>query len=210
MNRLRYIYAASTILWLAVVGAGDGIMFYYENGPGTSGEVPSCWPADSRIARDAGLPTLVMFAHPRCPCTRASIGELAILMARCQGQVSTHVLCFKPADSADGWEKTDIWHAAAAIPGVTVTTDTDGVEARRFGAQTSGHALLYDPKGMLLFSGGITGSRGHSGDNAGRSSVARLLNGATAERPETYVFGCSLLDPSSECTQGSKACHNRE
>ena len=54
--------------------------------------------------------------------------------------------------------------------------DDDGAEARRFGAETSGQTLLYDEHGALLFSGGITGARGHAGDNAGRASLVALLN----------------------------------
>ena len=51
--------------------------------------------------------------------------------------------------------------------------DDDGAEARRFGAETSGQTLLYDARGALAFSGGITGARGHAGDNAGRASLRR-------------------------------------
>ncbi len=54
--------------------------------------------------------------------------------------------------------------------------DDDGAEAKRFGAETSGQTLLYDERGTLAFSGGITGSRGHAGDNAGRASLLALIN----------------------------------
>ena len=86
-----------------------------------------------------------------------------------------------------------IWHSAAAIPNVTVVRDDDGLEARRFGAATSGQSLLYDVNGRLLFSGGITGSRGHSGDNAGRTAMLALLQHAPPGRDSAFVFGCSLF-----------------
>ena len=42
-------------------------------------------------------------------------------------------------------------------------------------AITSGQTLLYDTKGHLVFSGGITGGRGHEGDNTGRESIEKYL-----------------------------------
>jgi hypothetical protein len=73
-----------------------------------------------------------------------------------------------------------------------VLSDVDGAEARRFGAETSGHTFLFDSAGRLLFNGGITESRGHSGDNAGESAIVSLVNDRVSTRAETFVFGCSL------------------
>jgi hypothetical protein len=124
---------------------------------------------------------------------------LAAIMAHCQGRLTTYVLFLKPPGFADDWEKTDLWQSAASIPGVEAVIDDGGAEARRFRSATSGQTILYDAHGHLLFSGGITGSRGHSGDNAGRSAIVALVNTGAAERAETFVFGCPLFDPNSEC-----------
>jgi len=40
-----------------------------------------------------------------------------------------------------------------------------------FGAETSGDVLLYDIHGAIAIQGGITGSRGHAGDNAGENTI---------------------------------------
>jgi hypothetical protein len=93
----------------------------------------------------------------------------------------------------DGWEKTELWNKAAALPETVIVADEDGREAERFGAVTSGQTFLYDASGALLFSGGITGSRGHAGNNAGRASIVALLNRAPAVSASTNVFGCSLF-----------------
>lgn len=82
--------------------------------------------------------------------------------------------------------------------------DPDGVEARRFGAETSGHTLLFGADGHLLFSGGITASRGHSGDNDGENAIVALLNHQIPALTRTLVFGCSLAhsikkDPQALC-----------
>ncbi|MBV9470625.1 MAG: hypothetical protein JOZ57_15405 [Abitibacteriaceae bacterium] len=118
-------------------------------------------------------------------------------MAHCQGKVTAYVLFFKPKGFADTWAKTDLWQSAAAIPGVTVMCDEDNQEAQRFHAETSGQTMLFDNAGHLLFSGGITGSRGHFGDNVGLSNIESLLTSGKAERNKTLVFGCSLRDPIS-------------
>jgi hypothetical protein len=186
-------------VWLCSISTGLWILWGYENTAGMSAEPPVMWPADSRVQRVPERATLVMLAHPHCPCTRASIGELASLMAHAQGRVTGYVFFLKPAGFSEDWEKTDLWQSAASIPGVSAVIDDGGTEARRFGAATSGQTILYDARGRLLFSGGITGSRGHAGDNAGRSAIVSLINDHAAEDSETKVFGCPLFDPNSEC-----------
>lgn len=190
---------AACAVWVLMIGIGLGLLWSYENAPGPVVAFPSRWPADSRIQPATGRPTLLMLAHPHCPCTRASIGELARLMTQAQDRVTTYVLFLKPAGSFDDWEKSDLWQSAASIPGVQVIVDDGGVEAKRFQAVTSGQTVLYDAQGSLLFSGGITGSRGHFGDNAGRSAIVSLLHTGKAERLETFAFGCPLIGTDSEC-----------
>jgi hypothetical protein len=63
----------------------------------------------------------------------------------------------------------------------------------RFGALTSGHTVVYDPSGRLLFSGGITSARGHAGENMGSELILAQL--ARKTNPQTHaVFGCPLAD----------------
>jgi hypothetical protein len=184
-----------TVLWAIAVAIGMGVLIDYETRPGEAATAPQSWPESSIIHRDSARPQLVMFAHPRCPCTRASIGELALIMARTRDRLAVQVLFLKP-DGFDGeWAKSDLWRIAGSIPGVKVAVDVDGEEAGRFGAKTSGQTMLYDAEGQLLFSGGITASRGHSGDNVGRSTVVSLLEEmGSGEKPESCsAYGCALL-----------------
>lgn len=199
----RLILIASCALWLFVIVAGVGYLRNYESTPGVAASAPDRWPAVSRIKPAADRPTLVMLAHPQCPCTRASIGELARLMTQAQGRVTAYVLFVKPPEFSEGWEQTDLWASAAAIPGVTVVRDDDGVEAARFGAATSGQTVLYDAAGNLLFSGGITAARGHAGDNAGRSAIVSLLINDESEQKETPVYGCPLF-ARNDCPMGKE------
>jgi len=186
-------------LWLAAVCFGVGWLWSYNHAAGAQSKPPELWPEKTLITRSASGDTLVMLAHPKCPCTRASIEELAKLMASCKDRLTAHVVFIAPRSSNPDWYKTDLWKSAASIPGVTVSIDSEGLEASQFGALTSGQVVLYDARGRLLFSGGITESRGHSGDNAGRSAIESLVNKGTSEIDGSLVFGCPLFDPDSDC-----------
>ncbi len=89
--------------------------------------------------------------------------------------------------------QTDLWRSAAAIPGAKVISDPDGAEARRFHVTTSGHTLVYGRTGDLLFSGGITASRGHQGDNDGHAAIVSLWNGEHVESRDLPVYGCPIV-----------------
>jgi hypothetical protein len=195
--------------WLIAVGAGLQLILDYENTPGGNGAPAAEWPAESTIPRTPGLPTLVTMVHPHCPCSRASIGELALLMAHGQGLVEANVVFVKPKDFPEAWEKTDLWSSAAMIPGVKVSVDDEGIEARRFGSRTSGQIMLYSVSGQLLFSGGITSARGHSGDNEGRSAIEALLTNGSAEHRETAVFGCPLFVEGSSGSEVKDSCDGK-
>jgi hypothetical protein len=191
---LRPWFVATALVWLAGVGAGLWALWAYDNQPGVSASAPGRWPAETALRRAAGRPTLLLVAHPQCTCTRASLDELAEILARASSvRHKAYVLFLKPSSVDAGWEQTDLWTRAAALPNVTVLRDDDGAEARRFGVETSGQTMLYDDRGTLIYSGGITGSRGHAGENAGELALVALLTHGQAERRTASVFGCSLF-----------------
>jgi hypothetical protein len=99
----------------------------------------------------------------------------------------------KPALVDQDWMETDLWRSAEAISGVTVARDDSGIEANRFGAKTSGYALLYAREGKLLFQGGITDGRGHAGESAGRAAIIALIEGEPRALNRTQTFGCPLF-----------------
>jgi hypothetical protein len=193
-------------VWLGTAAACLAMLWTSENTPGIRMAVPARWPAASRISPAPGIATLVMFAHPRCPCTRASVGELEKLVARCDGRVRVHVVFYKPHGAPDEWAHTDLWRSAAAIPGVEVQCDEKGAEASLFGAATSGFVMVYDRFGQLRFNGGITSERGHSGDNEGESAIAAILSGQPPRITATPVFGCSFSRPGFIPLKGAATC----
>jgi len=200
---LALIGAALTI---AIV-SGMGILWRYSLTQGVAGTPPALWPSQSRLARKSSSLTLVMVVHPHCTCTRASIGELEILMAQGRGRLKADEIFLKPPGFSDNWTKTGLWRSAAAIPGLSLVID-DGREARLFGAATSGQTMVYGRNGRLAFSGGITAARGHYGDNARASAIASLLARPISHGDrKTAVYGCALFAPHSSAAKPStKLC----
>lgn len=206
MNPRRLGALSFGALWAASVTLGLGLLLIYETTPGARGEAPARWPDSSAIRRQPGVATLVMGVHPHCPCTRASLAELALLMARLKGQVRASVLFVSPPGAGDTWAATGLWRSAMEIPGVDAVADFGGREAALFGVETSGHTLLYDRDGVLLFSGGITPSRGHEGDSAGRTAIVSLVEKGRSPRNATAVFGCPLHETPRTADAGVTPC----
>jgi hypothetical protein len=127
-------------------------------------------------------------------------------MADAPDGVTGTVLFVKPSGAGADWDDTELRRSAAARPGVAVMTDENGLEAARFGAKTSGHTLVFDPNGRLVFSGGITATRGHAGANAGENGVLAALRQQTPEHSGTSVFGCSLAQRVS--SREGESCSN--
>ncbi len=191
---------SSTLLpvWVLTILAGVCALTAYQQAPGQSGTPDNRWPTEMRFSLDSAKPTLVMFVHPRCPCTRASLNELAVLTAQCNGRLSVYVLFVRPKNVSSDWIETDLKKQAERIPGIIVKEDIDGHCARRLSIHTSGETVVYDENEQLRFCGGITSSRGHQGDNVGRQSIESLVLTGSSSQSTAPVFGCPLLDQSSE------------
>jgi hypothetical protein len=194
LKRSVYVLVA---IWVLAVGLGLHGLMRYKASAGSTGRTPDTWPATHGLALADKKPVLVMFAHPRCQCTRASLGELEALVARAREKFEATVVFYQPENSSEAWSKSALVETARAMPGVRVILDTNGKIAAKFGAETSGHTIVYGSDGKLLFSGGITGSRGHLGPNTGFDDVLRMVSGDSlrpAAPSSTPVFGCGLID----------------
>ncbi|MGE0535252.1 MAG: hypothetical protein AB7O68_09790 [Pirellulales bacterium] len=179
--------------WVLAISAGGYAMLRYE----LTGRQPAArsghWPYSTKLTREQQRATLVMFLHPQCPCSRASVAELTTLLTHCRDQVDVTVVFVRPEVFPPGWEVASLWRAVEALP-VAMVVDPGGREAREFGAHTSGEVFLYDAQGALVFQGGITAGRGHQGDNPGRWAITAFLQHGTTNCPQTTVYGCPLFN----------------
>lgn len=203
-DRLLWVTAA---VWLLLASAALFAMADYGAEQGKTGVAPSHWPdgLHSMIQPDPARPTLVLFAHPLCPCTRASLWELEAITNRLYGMFDLHVLFYEPEDTTsmpETWAASDLKKIASRLPGTQMHADIEGRIAKNFGAYTSGQVLLYNTGGNLQFVGGITQSRGHTGSNPGRAAVISAILGDEGVDPLAPrlnpVYGCSLHEESAD------------
>lgn len=192
MKFSKIILIAVIAIWAVAVGTGTVWVTDYASRPGRSADSPKNLPSEILDRQSDYLPKLLIFLHPYCPCSRATLAELARLNARNRNLAETRVYFYQPDDQPDDWARTELWRQASAIPNVTIQTVSEE-DLREFGVTTSGQTLLYNAYGQLLFSGGITATRGHEGDNAGSESIENYLRTGKTTVSQTPVFGCILI-----------------
>jgi hypothetical protein len=155
------------------------------------------WPADSRLPRDAGRASLVVFLHPKCPCSRATLTELERLVTTPVGVVAPSpqvvVVAATPTSASVDWYASPLMARCRKLPATHVVMDPGGVETGRFDAATSGTVMYFDADGRRRYRGGITVARGHEGLSAGGAALARLMAGDSAPRASIPAFGCALI-----------------
>lgn len=189
------------VLWSLLVVLGFMKLLQYTYTP-TKASLIDKWPSESAIAK-SNLPTLLVFAHPQCPCSRATVSELARLMPFINNRARIAVVFYRPLDKEDSWARGNLWNQAQKIPGVETVLDHDGVEAQRFNAKVSGQTFLFNAEGNLVFSGGITAGRGHEGDSIGREMILEFFDGKLSrDVGNGPVFGCTLAPPKATTSDG--------
>ncbi|MEM8735696.1 MAG: RedB, partial [Planctomycetota bacterium] len=196
------------MLFPAIILAGVCQLTAYSARPGSVGTVPLTLPPSIVAASTLGeLPaeakTLLVFYHPRCPCTRSTARNLARFAASFRNAVQIVAFGFQPNNTGSEWMDTDITRQFMSIEGCTVVPDLDAEMARSFDVHTSGHVLLYSHEGNLRFSGGITPSRGHEGESNSASQLVSLINSdelASLTASQWPCFGCRIY-PDKEIMQ---------
>ena len=165
------------------------------------------------VAR-SNSPLLLVFIHPQCSCTHATLDEL--------DQILHDPIPHDPIRDAAGNTRLAstqlastqivlaVYHSptldrspglAAFTPATwlhapfRLLTDTGGRLARRFGAATSGEIVLYAADGHLLFQGGITPERAHVGASPASAALRAALLHGTPQTRGFSVFGCSIFNP---------------
>lgn len=207
-------------VWACGCAAGFTALMVYASKPGPIGEQAEGYVLPAEFRTGVGDPTLAMYIHPKCPCTRASVRELERLQADLHQPIQIVAFVYEPGsldgDGGDGehaesWRDTDLCRSIARMPGTKAVPDPEGWFAAQAGVTTSGTVCLYDGEGRTVFAGGITPSRAHEGDSEGGLALRRLLN-ETAAGPgglspaslaraglptRSAVFGCAIHTPTA-------------
>lgn len=193
----RLLHLAVLTAWLGCIAAVMhwGLHFQYQAPPLQPSQ--GQWPTSSQLPRgNAG--TIIMFLHPHCPCSKASLHELLMLDTKLRPGIAVScVFCQAPEESADYIRSTGLWREVAKGANLHATIDS-GAETSLFHPRISGEIFAYDAAGTLVYHGGITPSRGHVGDNLGAERLLARLNedSAGTQPPDIFpAFGCALGSP---------------
>lgn len=193
MKTTQLVGVSAVAAWAALVAVGFAAWYRYEHTPGDPGPPPQS-PAPAGAARE-----VVAYVHPRCPCSRATVAELAALALAHRGSAGVTVVLVLPPGGGAGWEHGPVLAAAERL-GLGTRCDAGGREAVKDGATTSGHVVARDAQGRVVFTGGVTPARGRTGDCLGRRAVVAVLGGDEPPVRAAPVFGYTLLTPG--CVEG--------
>ena len=183
-------------LWVVLTGGGILSMARYASTPGPADAPPSKWPSDTSLTLAAGgEKTVLVFLHPLCSCSDATLAEAEELVAWGHKRLQLVVVVPLPErsspESRNKWIQSDRVRRASAIPGARVVLDPGGVESHRFHALTSGFVTAYSGDGILRFAGGITAARGQTGESAGLGALENAIDGRPLTTADRFpVFGC--------------------
>jgi hypothetical protein len=194
----RWLLPFVGVIWAATLLGGFGLLLGYSSTPGIGSDAPAHWPEASNLQPANERFTLLMFIHPHCSCSHASLAELNRLMARLRGRVGAEIVFEREGDTeSEDFVELTLRTQASNVPDALIVEDA-GEESHRFGIHTSGATLLYDRSGVLMFAGGLTSERGHEGNSFGQERVISLVTTGNADRSDSPVFGCALEQDQEE------------
>jgi len=180
--------------WALCVAGGFIALWVHAAKQGSLGGPLSHWPVESKLPRHTELPTLVVFIHPECPCSRATLDHLRPLAEKADTSI---VLVTMTPPSGESTSPRGVGchqqiESLAKAPHVIRIDDVGGDEAKRFDVSTSGTCFLFTPDSRSVFQGGVTSGRGHRGANAGLRMMTDRIGDQSHSAAAHPVFGCSL------------------
>lgn len=179
-------------VWFSLVTAIAYGLTVYASWGGNIIKPPLVFP-HNQIINLKDKPTMIIFFHPQCSCSDATLGELERLMPNLQNKVDVHLVFYQPEDKRGDWLKSSLWNSANELKKASIHIDVAGVLAKTFNVENSGQTFIYDKDQSLKFSGGITPARGHRGDSRGRDWILSWISNSSAR--DVYFgrpFGCKL------------------
>ena len=181
--------------WISAIAVGTFALWQYDSEPGPAGHRNPTLASQARSELDEpNRFKICVFLHPRCPCSVATVRELERMLSLIAKPIDVHAYLYCPRSETESWTKVGAGEVVRKIPGMNVTIDWDADLARQLGVETSGHLLVYSPSSELGFTGGITTSRGHEGDSAGKLHILSIINnGVKTGVLDEPVYGCPLF-----------------
>lgn len=182
-------------LWLGVAGVGFFALLAHAHRPGEVASPAQLDALEGVAKSEPGVWHVVMGVNPNCPCSHASVAQLAHLERRFRERLRAVVLTTHGGRVLDPQEATRSASWLHEHPALRVVDDAQGTACRAAGIKTSGAVVLYDPAGRPRFWGGITPSRGHVGPCTGLEAAAALVEGRLPPATTAPAYGCALATP---------------
>ncbi|MEJ8852094.1 redoxin domain-containing protein [Variovorax rhizosphaerae] len=156
-----------------------------------------------RLSDFAGKFVVLEWTNPGCPFVRKHYGSgnmpATQKAATAKGAVWLSVNSTERA-SGDYLKPTalDSWMKDHGAAPTAVLMDEDGVIGQAYGARTTPHLFIIDPKGVLVYAGGIDSIASSRPDDIARATnyVNQALGEAFGGKPisaaATRAYGCSV------------------
>ncbi len=186
-----YLLYSLLSVWCIAVASGFALLSLYSQRSSPESQPPRVWPEHVLLECPSGVAKLLVFIHPKCPCTSATLSELDRLIAEVGTGLQVVFLVDCPEDLRDDWMYSESTSRCRSMPQSSTVVDYDGKLAREFHATTSGFCLLYMDR-KLCFQGGLTTERGHEGESLARVAIRQLLSNGQGKNYRAPVFGCPL------------------
>lgn len=184
----------ATGVWLVAVCFSIAWFSKYESTAGAIGPQNRAWPASTTLPRNLNGPTIVLFLHPKCPCSTASIRQLFEFTDGVKDAAIVTVLVL-PTGTDESFAQGPVIDLLEREYQHRPIVDREGKEAELFGAQTSGQAYAYGLEARLLFCGGLTPARGQTGYTPSLHKLRTALQHRDSGPTSCPVFGCPLQNP---------------
>ena len=168
LPREQWPIAIALVVWVVGSVGGMAMLWSYSAGPGMSAQPPArLVDAEKQIAPIPGANNLLLFLHPKCYCSQATVNMTARFLAQAKTKPLLRVFMVLPEGKPESWAKDTLWKSIEALAPTEIRVDVNGKVAEAMGVKTSGQVLLYDAKGELRYAGGLTSGRGHEGCDLG-------------------------------------------
>ncbi|MDA8792481.1 hypothetical protein N9N67_04500 [Bacteriovoracaceae bacterium] len=182
-------------IWSIGIISGLVITYEYSLGSGEKSQLKSSWPNESSLKFNPGKYNLVMFLHPECTCSKASLFHFKEILSEIKhDNLDSKIIFTMPKEKEKEWINSALVKEVKEAGSIQLIFDQSSEEFKRFDAKTSGQAFLFSPSKDLLFNGGITDSRGHIGYNQGEDFIINTLNKRGLASKDVDVFGCDNLN----------------
>ena len=156
-----------------------------------------------RLSDFAGKYVVLEWTNPGCPFVRKHYGS-GNMPATQKAATGKGVvwLSINSTDRASGDylkpSALDAWMKEQSGAPTAVLMDEDGVIGRTYGARTTPHIFIVDPKGVLVYAGGIDSIASARSDdikvatNYVNQALAEAFDGKAVSAATTRPYGCSI------------------